>query len=118
MYRNIINDNNLENLEGIELEKDNIIMKRQNEYMEYLKANEIAHYIMLWAKYERTDKTTYNEIANGIFEEIFSVSNASRKRIIDISKKLLLTKYGITVEKDVPMILASNIPFNKINDTY
>lgn len=114
MYQNKIVEEDYE--DELESVKDNIILEKQNQYLERMRAEEVAHYMMLWLKYYRCENTSYHLLARSILQEIFPITKEREKRIIKKSKQILLEKYQIRMVSNNPMILSSPIPFEEIKE--
>lgn len=85
-------------LEGEELEKDNQLMKEQDQYVEYSRAKELVNYYMLFKKYERKAEHSYEVMASSFLKEIFPITPERERRIISQSINILLKKYHIEIE--------------------
>ncbi len=116
MYKNEISKTSEEDLQGEELILSDIFYNKRKIFIEKLKAEEIAHYLMLWLKYYRLDRTTYDLCAISTIKENIPITEKSQNRIIKRSKKILLEKYHITIESENPLILSSRVPFNEIDE--
>jgi len=116
MYKNEIEKTSAEDLEGKELKISELIIDKQNKFREELKALEIAHYLMLWLKYYRLDKTTYNLCALSELKCNIVLNDEEQDRIISKSKQILSEKYHITIECEDPLILSSDVPFSEIDE--
>lgn len=113
MYMNKIDEINTKDVTDEELVIINFVAGKQAEYAEENRANEIAHYLMLWLKYYRMENTTYECVVKSLLYERI---NFNEDKIIEKSKQILLDKYKINVISDDPMILASEVPFSEIEE--
>jgi len=70
----------------------------------------------MYIKYDRISKCSYDIHAKSILED--TISALELKKAISYSKTMLKEKYDIKIVQLNPLILASSIPFNKINEKY
>lgn len=114
MYCNEITKDNEKDIKGDEEKKLDFLREKQKEYLKVRYAEEIAHCIMLWFKYYRYENTTYDLLANSYLYSIFSLTSKEKLSIFNLSKKILTQKYKINIISENPLLLSSNVPFDKI----